>query len=70
MSKVDMTIKEKLEIIDELLVASFFMEIHGTNSKIITRNRLSEQNKKADNCNCRLKKQKYKYLQILHLTRD
>lgn len=47
MSKVDMTIKEKLEII---------MEIYGTNSKIITRNRLSEQNKKADNCNCRLKK--------------
>ena len=37
------------------------MEIYGTNSKIITRNRLSTENKKADNWHCRLKK--YKYLQ-------
>ena len=61
MRKVDMTVKEKLEIIDELLIeyeASLIVEIYGTNSKVITRNRLSEQNKKADNWHCRLRKYK------------
>ena len=64
-----MTVKEKLEIVDELLVE--YMKPHSSwkymeqIQKLLQEIGYPSQTKKADNCNCRLKKYKYKYKEFI-----
>ena len=64
MSKIEMTVKEKLEIIDELLIE--YMKPHSPwqymeqIQELFKKIGYPPKNKKADNGHCRLKKYKYK----------